>query len=206
MRGLLMTAEKKGWKPWDDTLAYFPLDSKYQLNSYDGTKTLTANGRYYHFEDNCVVFAYSKQWNDTSLSYQFTWITTYTIYWWFENKWQVRTADQTSSNIWYGRLIYRNWADVNYVRESWSSWIETYYHITSWWHSFAMSCTSSTTNIYIDGVLVWSPVSTDFSQRYLIIYWYTWWKLSKIWLSNIQWWVNEALSFYEWTKRDYWIS
>lgn len=196
-----------GWHPSSDVLAYFPLDSEYQLNSYDGTKTLTASGSWYSFDDNAISFSSDTTW----LYYSNIAVTTdFTVFWWF--RW--------AGKFWMSTLTDFSWGNYRSFWETSDTYVvfsrrisnistETY-RDTVWWHSFVMVCTSWNNLIYIDWTLIWNngywltvatsnlvidPLSPTYST-----YSYS---ASKVWVSNSLWTADDALNFHNKTKDDY---
>ena len=199
---IYMWREAQPRTPTSDVIAYFPLDSEYQLNSYDWSKVLNANDSSYSFSNNCIEFT-----NSCILNYQSTTTTnTYTVfwymYWWSAWRYWMSSTTSLSASSFYWRWLYRNWdTDLSINKRNWSSSSSTWYTITAWWHCIVMVCSSSKEKVYVDGVLLWeSSLWQSSTQTWLIINSViSWYKVGKIWLINSEWTAEQVADFYNWT-------
>lgn len=204
------------WKPSSDVIAYFPLDSKYQLNSYDWTKSLTASGNWYSISDNCVTFT-------NTTSYLYVNLTQpsgvpYTYFWWVY-VWDSNSSIwyQNNTTIWsswrYGLLLKATTTPnimLDYYSGSSYDWVVSLFNQQKWWHSIVVTSWSSTTELYLDGALAWNK-TTQYSittSPYIVLNWLRKAqnaKYSKVWLSSTKWTAADALDFYNKTKSDFWL-
>lgn len=192
--------------PPSDVLAYFPLDSTYQLNSQDWQKTMTASGSGYSFDSKCVEI------NDsTKLSYNTSIIwTSYSLFCWMQNFWYIGMSSGTKFSNTYYRNINHRW-DTTYRLSWWNggtSW-DSSVTITSWWHSFVLVSDSSRdeAKVFVDWILSYTQskgINTNMPNL-LINTIISGFDVAKVWVSNIQRTATEALDFHNWTKWDYWL-
>ena len=125
--------------PTSDVIAYFPLDSEYQLNSYDWSKVLNANNSSYSFSGNCIEFTNSCTLNYNSSTTTNTYTVFWYMYWWSAWRYWMSSTNSLSASSFYWRWLYRNWdTDLSINKKNWSSSSSTWYTITAWWHCIVM--------------------------------------------------------------------
>ena len=205
------------WKPWDNTIAYFPLDSVNQLSDITWHYTLTKNWTV-TFTDNYASFWWSGRL-DSNINTTVSWTI---VFWLNSNSWwsseQVPIAKWGSGTRYYRRWFHKNSSNTLNVmiNDSWSS-ITT---LTSWvWYLIAYTIewvwtSSCTQKVYVNGstipnVNITAPLYNDVNTYVRMWWWHNTynynWKLSKVILESKVRTAQEISDYYDQTKWDYWL-
>ena len=215
--------KKKWWKPWSNTIAYYPL--KWNLNDYSwhnynwtlAVWTLTYPPNEYAQLTNAVVRFPNWYWTSTTDEITISmrlkdistpgWATHVFVFW----------LDGYNSWWWGVQLLYNNWNYSAYAVTWWASKNTSAYSISSWvWHNMVVTIVpSGKLSLYIDWILknqvnATSPIRAS---------WY-----SGIWTNNyinnaptVSWYLSniinekkartaqEVADYYNQTKANYWL-
>ena len=217
--------KKKWWKPWANTIAYYPL--KWNLNDYSGngynaistTWTITyPDNEYANFSAAYAIFPnWYSNWTITADITISVWVKDITPYWWEANIF----GFWMDLDWWWWWIILR--ADANNpssylaLTYTWNKLYQTSaYSTTSWvWHHLAVvvSCTNSYLKLYIDWVLKETKSWTNSlraSGKSSI------WQLgnyshrlngnvSELINERIAWGDTDVANYYNQTKANYWL-
>ena len=180
------------WKPWSNTLAYYPLET--DTNDYSGnSNNLTNNWIIFSTYDNVKCWYFNKSAYAQKSWSLFTWNPTFTVSEWiktngssnWQNTWFIgETWSNNSFSIW----LYWNTRQV-YVW-GWSNDKATWKYIAdSIWHNITFTYSGGSGIVYIDGVSVytwtWSPN---------IISWYTMlWNNNDLWVDYLYWYLSQVI-------------
>jgi hypothetical protein len=201
-----------GWKPWANTIAYYPLETNGNEASWKSwidmiTTWLSFSGGFAILDGNQRPTVPDLTWYKTvTLWYNQKSDNSGMIIWKNVNKF-VQIYDPTS-------IVYIAWTSrvsttTNATRENW--------HLLTITQSVANNSWASTswTNIkvYMDGTLrqTHSNVYMDFTIYWV---WWTWqsnapysfgWKMSKLVIDADEWALSDHEDFYNKTKSDYWL-
>jgi hypothetical protein len=217
-----------GWKPWANTIAYYPLQSDANDYSWNG-RNLTNS--WITFSDWVGVFNGSSQgyYTNQSLfnkSQPFTysvWVNPTSIPSWNSSDWPYasnlvmiyQSGDKSThdkmlwlcdSNKWYWYNYY------NWRCEAYASWVQT-----NTWNHLVFVFDWTTNTVYLNWA-AWTPVAcwgsyTWYSSATLLI-WDSqdtsatqlkkfYWKLSNVIIESTSWTAQEVSAYYNWTKWNY---
>jgi hypothetical protein len=216
MRALLMTAEKKGWQPWANTLCYLPIDAN------DTTSTVYDHS--WNWKDfsctNCSFQTLSSGKRVLSISSGYiqrpaVFVSPiYTINIWAYGFGTLFSQIYISSSRWHWVEIYSNTLTLFDNKKVYNEW---WTRITN--ARYNMCCTINNSwnqKVYINGVEVASSSNNPSVLNIWSTTTYLWYsKWSQAATSWIIWAVilesgnrtaQEVLDYYNLTKRDYWIS
>ena len=225
-RGELKNAyigEYKGYTPWSNTVAYYPLTSSSTIQDKSwNNKTLTNvwNVAFWTYAwVNCAYFngTSNSQLYNTSIS--FSAYPTQTVLVWMYITWTSSSVYQTIYHIWTtaktGKLgswfKYWTWLCIG----SWYWWYES---IKSWningsWHLLVNVTNWTSSTQYLDWVLYQSLTnSLSDTQTWLYIWWaqqntserLSWYE-SELIVENRAWIATEVSNYYNLTKSNYWL-
>ena len=217
------------WKPWANTLAYYPLTSTTTVNDMSGNnKTLTNQGGvFWTYNGVDCVYCWNS-WivrNDT-VTTAYIWQTSTMSAW-------VSRATWNSSECWIG-TGYNNWPYYNkYVSLSmllqatrvrfwcwwWNAWHDLDYSVITtenhWYHLVQTFASDGTRKCYFNWTLVgtWNQIIEQNISWFSIVgskwgaseqyYWN--WYASEIIIENKTWTDAEILDYYNQTKANYWL-
>lgn len=204
--------KKKWWKPWANTIAYYPLTT--DVNDYSWNGNNMTNNWIVFWTYNGVKCAYLNNSSYATKSWSlFTWNPTFTVSIWFNNIARndgetpraFGSSEGTNSFIlWISntRILYTWW---------WSNDRNTGYTITAntWYNVvFAYSWWSGTVYVNWASVYSWTRSPTIWNTSTLIwdnhtltAKWY--WYLSDAIFENKKWSADEVSKYYESTKSIY---
>lgn len=221
------------WKPWENTLAYYPLeiDTKdYSWNSRDGTNSNVT------FSNGIATFnGINSQVTISDASWQRP-TSNFTILAWFrcagannyndsqEIVWKHQNRAASYSNFFYAISV---WADKKAVwwfanGSSWSfyPWTSNYSIEYNTWYLWVITNDWTTKTLYInwEQQVQSTGISTTTSTSSIpLIIWaaeYSWgsahhinfnWNISKVILENKTWTAQEISDYYNQTKSNYWL-
>lgn len=221
------------WQPWNNTVAYRPLDSINTVNDL--------SGNWYNLTNSWWAF-WTYQWVDcvkltktshnylytTSLNASMIW-NTFTVSCWFNctfqsgNSWDQSIISTARISSYRNRLL---WVKDNrsavYFREL--SWSSTYFNVsytpaTNTWYHIAVTYDWNTTSVYINWTLINSQASTGMNitsdgtidigrtqRKNNNLDDYYWWWISKMIIENKIRTAQEINNYFEQNKNDYWIT
>ena len=209
--------KNKWWKPWANTLAYYPLDSTNTVNDLSWNNKTLSNTWVtfwtYNWVD-CANYSWDKYlYRNQSL---ISWSQNFTI-----NMWYLRWgASHNHSEIlsigsryWSNSFMFwLNDSDSLYIWW-WDNDRNTWYVTQQWqWVNVVCSHNNWTAKVYINGVLqLTATVSYSITSSWTGIWWWFWWDRPIIW--NISKFIVESMprtaqevaDYYNLTKWNYWL-
>ena len=198
-----------GWKPWANTIAYYPLTSSTTVNDMSGNnRNLTAywtpvyTNTYADMSNSCY---YAPNFSFTNITIQF-WMKRNSTWWYVMD---FRASDS--------KLYFRcEWANgvsayTDYPSFSWQKQLFS----DTWWHLVTYTKSASQQIFYVDWIAKYTFSSnsntltaTDF------ILWTSLWSttknnpnvyMSELIIEKIEWSVDKILDYYNKTKWNYWL-
>lgn len=217
--------DQQGWQPWANTVAYYPLDTDFNDDSWN-SRNLTNTGATITTVSwvTCAYF-------DGNSYAQFDWYslanTARTVNIWVDctlngwYQWAIHISDYYTNSPWWSLWIkFNNW-NTNVWPWDWqNASAETVTAtVTAWWHNIIVTQASNVVKLYVDGDLIWT------NNWYPITWWWTtpdswclwskdWpthsekltWYLSKVILEDKVWTDGEVQDYFDNTKAIYWLS
>lgn len=189
--------KKKWWKPWANTIAYYPLKADFNdassnnRNLTNSWATITTVG--------WVICGY---WNGSSYS-------SYTGYslgnsartvsvWskpnsvWSSDAGVFHISPYNTAWNWSLGLQYHNSKTVIQTSDWSSSAANIQATVTDWWHNIIITQTGQTVKLYVDGVLKWSKTNYP-SQANAPTWWSLWAKFGSTYSEKFNWYISEAI-------------
>ena len=209
------------WKPWANTIAYYPLKTDfkdYSWNWYDmaWNASITTIG-----DIQCTSFNWSTAlWATISTVPQAASPRTIScrvnIYWsqfqylrwyWTSSAWKVLDAQisSSSSNIFSINTAAESFGLGSISRENWLNIIFISYDkynvsaIINWQKTSYVMSQSRWLNTEWDYFLIWAGIRWTSTNRFS-------WHMNEFIIENKWWSDNEAINYYNQTKSEYWIS
>lgn len=198
-----------GWKPWANTIAYYPLESdvldySWNWNNWSGSPNSFTDG----------VANYS--WNSTTLPKAIINRSVYTVNVWANNSGQTKNTcfiwQHTQSSYWFN-MVYTKNSMARYI--TWPN-SNTYSMATyndaniQGWHLITWVSDGTTMYLYVDGEQKATNTYRGTNNQTLYMgydHWYNggaWnWKISKLIIENKVWTADEIVSYYNQTKWNY---
>lgn len=218
--------EEWGWKPWANTVAYFPLDSTYTVNDYSSTYTLTnywATFGTYSWVDCLNLSNDYLRWNIWDISqYSHTISVRANRSWWSWDNFMLQRWIWDWNHKWWSELL--QWRSTWYMNYAYwfddLSSVSTYANNTR--HNIVVQYDKSTNSqiMYIDWNFVSSRVCDNTHSLYSTIgfiigteqtstttvsnSYFNWWVSSLI-IENKLWTATEASDYFNKTKWNYWL-
>lgn len=205
--------EVTGWKPWSNTLVYYPLTS--DLNDYSwNNHNLSIKSGSVTYSNNMATLTrvWYDWWGLNWFEWDFTMLAYTTNTWW--NKWFYPSTNTS----WYPQMWMTRWnskIEFWYVQDWGTQNFLSYNYSASWVHLIAEVKTNSKMIIYVDGVEVanssgtYQKVKPDSSQNNI------WIGTNVNWSWTVTyWWVivenkartaQEVANYYNNTKSNYWL-
>lgn len=207
------------WKPWSNTVAYYPLTSTTTGNDQSGNNNNLTNSWVtfwtYHWV-NCWYFNGSwyleKSWS------LWTWSSAFTVSSWFYWDWTIisgkgKVIFATGSPSW--SYIFAMWMIPawNIMVWWWSNDRDTNVTLSAnTWYHCVMAQSWWTITVYLNwtSIYTWS-VSFNISSHKTCIWrqanWtdYFYWNISEVIIENKSWSSAEVSDYYNWTKWRYWL-
>lgn len=215
VNGVEKQVRPSGWKPWANTIAYYPLTSTTTVNDMSGNNRNLTNGWVSFWVYQWVDCAYmsSDVFLYNNSNYWLSWNFTANIWSFFTVSWseyrQPRFLWNNSWNIWI------------WYYESYKIWYnpkatETNTTPPSWWALLTVSYDGVNSKLYVN----WNNVDTTAKSWYTYAWWPLWIGRYVTWeaANNRRWWLSEFIlenkartdqevaDYYNQTKWDYWIS
>ena len=208
------------WRPWANTLAYYPLNNTttiYDMKWWTWTKyNLTA---YWNW------ISYNNLWVTLSNSY-FSWSTIIPSWWPFtislrckvgSNEWCLQQFNSNTDNtaITLGSSFYNNNNSYWFSWSKWQNdWFVTWHNVDTIWHNIIYVYQSWKIKYSID----WNEYEqartiTTTSPNYFRIWrWWelnssiimNWWSISEVIIENKAWTSEEKLNYFNCAKSNYW--
>lgn len=214
------------WLPWENTVAYYPLESDandYSGNWYNGSwaspsyaKSWTTinvayfNGSYIDLpnfritEDNTTINVWVKSTSTQSRQEIFdsndgSWSTTSTTYlnYNWTSSWQY-AIQHAQPNAWYW-LAYTSWWPFQDI------WKNICVVMNTSWIKIYMNWVLQSTSSSLSWKMVWTPNASIWWRGYQNTNFFRWYISHFIWENN-NWADSEILNYYNSTKSNYWIS
>lgn len=206
------------WKPWANTLAYYPL--KEDVLDHSGNWN---NGSWNpnSFADGVANYS----WNSTTLPTSLVSSWTRTVSVWLNGAWPydkiVAVLWQHTNvdywfNIWFNRNAwgtYYNWV-LQWPQGSGTvyNYLEALPSQLTWWHYVVAQRDISKIYIYVDGVFKWEDTYSWLSNNTFYLWydhWYAGWawtgKVSELIFEDKIWTADEITDYYNQTKSNYWL-
>jgi len=225
------TLVRPKWKPWANTIAYYPLETSWA--SWIWWTALTTTWVTYATETTWKKYAVFS-WTITNNGWK--WATVAVSDYWYNlthSFWAKTTGNWTASGIGSNRWDFLRLESGNKSVYWCSCWFKGDGQVmsyadgtsseTTWYaipldntrHHYCMTYTSSATNLYFDGVLIktagggsstrysWTMYIWNNSAAYY--YWYNW-GLSELITENVARTQAEITEYFNLTKWNYWVS
>ncbi len=203
-----------GWKPWANTIAYYPLNSTYNFtdNSWNWYDLTVSNASITTLDwVSCASYSVGRAYNSTPSVW-----TKRTLSAWFyaQTSW-VLIGTWANQNTFQCMMLSNAWTWKIQISDFHTIWYASNISSNEWHHAVAV-CDGADMYLYIDWVLAnsWTHTQTDNSTW--VSAWgkpfsdanpdnYTWY-LSKVIIENTVRTAQEIANYYNQTKANYWIS
>lgn len=209
--------KKKWWKPWANTIAYYPLTENandYSGNGYNGTawswvsftNMWTLKYASFNWTSNWKI-SLPWFWTPSALTTSI-WVKT-TVTWTWKIFWGLNSPSN-NANLYFSienwNIALTMWNGSSDNRVTWSTINDGNWHNVIWvfwgWEL----------KIYVDGTYI-SNTSTSVSalnnNNWAIGWWVSWngivCSLSENIIENVQWTAQEVANYYNQTKANYWL-
>ena len=211
------------WKPWANTVAYYPLTSTSTVNDMSWNwLTLTNNWNVlfwtYHWVD-CANYSGNWSLRNSVLTTWYIW-QTFTISEWVLRHWN-EILIWTFNNVGTKRAIWINVAStfINFTFGTWSAFQDNKYSIntvTDQWYHIALTHNSTGNLIWYvnwQQVITWNVTIWEWASNFWIwaavfsdneIY-YSNWNISNVIIEDIPRTAQEISKYYNQTKSLYWL-
>lgn len=214
--------KKKWWKPWANTIAYYPLTSSSTVNdlSWNNRNLTNSWGTFwvYQWVDSCYIngmlyYNWITNPNQFTISCFYNLRTRsehYYLLFWIKNWTGVDVNNQFELWEFNGRPD-GHWFWVQYVLGNNSYWLTEWTEWTIWtWYHWVVTYDGTTLKIYLNGVLANSRTVNLSATRNTIFLWYN----SENSQANISEWIiedkarseTEITQYLNSMKNIYWIS
>ena len=202
------------WKPWANTLAYYPLNSTTTVNDTSwNNKTMT----------NSSVSFWTYQWIDCAYGSSRKYLSTPTLSWaktislWAY--WAWHTSDSTySPTFTYGTGSTNNlqslYEDDKYTCWNSSGYVVVNSQIKNKWYYYTLALDTTEKRLYFNWQLVGTANNSSLSDWMFYFFcfinntswnnYYNWW-ISNVIIENKVWTATEISNYYNQTKSKYWL-
>lgn len=217
--------KEQWWKPWANTIAYYPLNSTSTVNDMSGNNHTLTNVGSVTFDSIAATFSWSNYLYCSPL-----WETNpFTVSFWLyidsssrdsTEKWLVRHTWGTYY-WWHSTLINHSTMphtkDIRVGTEPSNNVTYSSSTPSDWWHNVVLVCSTSNMSFYLDNVL--QGTNTAAAQTWNNWYFTIWieywnwfnncfykWKMSEVIVES---WLRDETArtnYYNQTKANYWIS
>ena len=185
------------WKPWANTVAYYPLKSNFNDASWNGRNlsnswaTITTLGwvpcAYYNWSSYSSNSWYSLTYPRTISLWGYNTNTTSNYYWWLIHISNNSITSAPSWSLWIQYIW--SWT---VTPADWSSTsAEIRVSISSWWHNIV--CTENTSRlvtIYVDWTYKWA---TTYSTPAQPNWWAIWCKFDRLLSEKLKWYLSNII-------------
>ena len=217
------------WKPWANTIAYYPLTSTSTVNDMSGNSRNLTNNWTLFGTYGWVDCAYFDNTNSKKLYWTLplTWNQTFTVNVYVQRKWWIYTNDNpnifTLGSIWTTWRCFWVWAEWNnyyyqfYTRGT--DWISTTVNTLDTWEMLTVTNDGSKITLYKNTTqILQQSVTLDVNDTKFTIgsfptmaswngSWYRYnWYMSQFIVENRAWTADQIAWYYNQTKSLYWLS
>ena len=201
-----------GWKPWENTIAYFPFETD-QLDA-TGNYTLTANWTQqtigYKFNVQCGVTWWEIPW----INFIGMWYNTHNekLYWNYDicacaKHWYIAYNPwHSQSNVQNKIVVFSTSSFTLAASASWMSFDNRHYQAWSYDWSKILLCQDWVVTTFYNGS------GYDFWNAFTLNNYWNWWDSSLQWttfsnviIENTGWTSQKMIDYYNQTKSNYWL-